>query len=191
MRADLPILNALQRIEVPPGAGDLPVPHFVDLLIRDAEDRAEGYDADAGGGRFVPGDSRYAYQVIQWLQRCGRLPPQASLLEWGSGQGVVSILASFLGLQALGVDLDPELVREAGELAVRYDSSARFVQGSYDPAIPRMKIFTAQKRDLVYVYPWPGEEQLCLRLFADTASPGAILLMCLGPEDIQVYRKEG
>ena len=29
-----------ERVKVPPEAGDLPVPRFVDCFIRDAEDRA-------------------------------------------------------------------------------------------------------------------------------------------------------
>ncbi|HAL91983.1 MAG TPA: hypothetical protein DCM68_03035 [Verrucomicrobia bacterium] len=181
----------LERLTVPPEAGDLPVPRFVDAFIRDAEDRAEEYGGRAGKGLFVPGDYRYAFQILQWLLHTKRAGKGAALLEWGSGQGMVAILAALLGYDSVGVEIDEALVRESRELAARYDTKARFEHGSYDPATPGLKVVTAKKRAVVYVYPWPGEEPFFLRLFDETAEAGAFLLMCLGPEDIRVYRKKG
>ncbi len=182
----------LERMEIPPEAGDLPVPRFVDCFIRDAEDRAEEGGERAGRGLYVPGDHRYAFQVLQWLLRTKALAPGAAFLEWGSGQGMVAILASLLGFDAMGVEIDEALVRESRELAARYGAGARFERGSYDPAGPAgAKVITAAKRAVVYVYPWPGEEAFFLGLFEATAEAGAILLMCLGPEDIRACRKKG
>lgn len=181
----------LERVAVPPETGELPVPHFVDCFIRDAEDRAEEYGGRAGMEAFVPGDCRYAYQVLQWLQRTRAAAPGVAFLEWGSGQGLVTILASLSGYDAVGVEINPELVHEARRLAARFDAPARFEHGTYDKTIPGLKVFAAHKRAVVYVYPWPGEEAFFLRLFAETAAAGAFLLMCLGPEDIRVYRKTG
>lgn len=191
MEQNLVIPDGLERVDIPPAAGDVPVPHFVDLFIRDAEDRAEEYDARIGGGSFIPSDTRYAFQVLQWLLRSGALTRGASLLEWGSGQGVLAIFASLMGLDAMGVEIDEVLVREATLLAARYDSKARFVHGSYDSATPGMKTYTAAKYQAVYVYPWPGEERYFLHLFLVTAKIGALLIMGLGPEDILVVRKTG
>ena len=182
---------ALERVGVPPEAGDLPVPRFVDCFIRDAEDRAEEYGGRAGKGLFVPGDYRGIFQILQWLLRTQAAVRGAAFLEWGSGQGMATILAALLGYEAVGVEIDEALVRESRELAARYDVPARFEPGSYDPATPGQKIFTAQRRAVVYVYPWPGEEPFFLQRFAETADPGAYLLMCLGPEDVHVYRKKG
>ena len=181
----------LEPVVVPAEAGDLPVPRFVDCFIRDAEDRAEEYGEQPGKGLFVPGDYRYAFQVLQWLLRAKAVSPGASFLEWGSGQGMIAILASLLGYDAMGVEIDEGLVRESRELARRYDVKARFEHGSYNPATKGMKVFTAEKRAAVYVYPWPSEELFFLQLFAATASVGGFLLMCLGPEDIRVFRKKG
>ena len=182
---------SLERIGVPPEAGDLPVPRFVDCFIRDAAERAEEYGERAGKGLFVPGDYRCVFQILQWLLRTQAAVRGAAFLEWGSGQGMATILAALLGYEAVGVEIDETLVRKSRELAARYDAPARFEPGSYDPATPGRKIFTAQKRAVVYVYPWPGEEPFFLQLFAETAKPGAYLLMCLGPEDVRVYRKKG
>jgi hypothetical protein len=181
----------LERVEVPPEAGDLPVPRFVDCFIRDAEERAEEFGDRAGKGLFVPGDYRYAFQILQWLLRTKAAAKGAAFLEWGSGQGMVAILGALLGYEAMGVEIDEALVKESRELAARYDATARFEHGSYDPNTEGLKVFTAKKRAVVYVYPWPGEESFFLRLFDETASRGAFLLMCLGPEDIRVYRKKG
>ncbi len=189
LEAAMPV--GLERVAVPPEAGELPVPPFVDCFIRDAEDRAEEYADRAGRGLFVPGDYRYAFQILQWLLRTKAADRGAAFLEWGSGQGMVTILAALLGYDAVGVEIDEALVRESRELAARYDVRARFERGTYDPAVPGLKAFAAKNRAAVYVYPWPGEEPFFLQRFTATADPGAFLLMCLGPEDIRVYRKKG
>ena len=191
MRRDHAIPAGLERVPVPSEAGDLPVPRFVDCFIRDAEDRAEEYGDRAGKGLFVPGDYRYAFQILQWLLRTKAAAHGAAFLEWGSGQGMVTILAALLGYDACGVEIDAGLVKESRELAARYDVRARFEHGTYDAAKPGLKVFTAQRRAAVYVYPWPGEEPFFLDLFAATAEPGAWLLMGLGPEDVRLFRKKG
>ena len=112
-------------------------------------------------------------------------------MEWGSGQGLATILAGTLGYDALGVELDETLVKESRELARRYDVCVRFEHGTYDPLVPGRKTFTAAKRAAVYAYPWPGEEPRLLQLFAATAEAGAFLLLGLGPEEIHAYRKRG
>ena len=117
MTLDACMPPGLEAVPVPAAAGDLPVPHYVDAFIRDAEDRAEELGDRAGGGRFIPGDYRYAFQVLQWLLREKALAPGAAFLEWGSGQGMVAILAALLGYDACGVEIDAGLVKESRELA--------------------------------------------------------------------------
>ena len=185
------IPSGLAPVEVPIEVGDLPVPRFVDCFIRDAEDRAEALGDRAGNGLFVPGDYRYAFQILQWLLQTQAVAAGAAFLEWGSGQGMATILASLLGYDAVGVEIDEALVQESRELADRYDTRARFEHGSYEPGKPGVKVVAAQNRAVVYVYPWPGEEPEFLRRFDATADAGAYLLTCLGPEDIRVFRKKG
>lgn len=191
MPRDFAIPSGLERVDVPPEAGDLPVPRFVDCFIRDAEDRDEEWGDRAGQGLFVPGDYRCAYQILQWLLRTKAAPPGAAFLEWGSGMGMATILAALLGYDAAGVEIDGDLVRESRARAARYGVKARFEHGSYGPAVPGLPVVAAKNRAVVYVYPWPGEEPFFLRLFAETADAGAFLLACLGPEDVRVVRKKG
>ena len=185
------IPSGLEPVAVPAEAGDLPVPRYVDCFIRDAEDRAEALGERAGNGLFVPGDYRYAFQILQWLRRSRAVPAGASFLEWGSGLGMVAILASLLGYDALGVEIDEALVKESRDLAKRYDARARFERASYEPGPPGLKVVSAARRAVVYVYPWPGEEPKFLRRFDETADAGAFLLVCLGPEDVRVLCKKG
>ena len=191
MSRDFAMPPGLERVDVPPAAGELPVPRFVDCFIRDAEDRAEEFGDRAGKGLFVPGDYRCVFQILQWLLRTRAVGQGAAFLEWGSGQGMATILAALLGYDALGVEIDEALVKESRELASRYGVRARFEHGSYDQSKPGLKEFAAKRRAVVYVYPWPGEEPSFLRRFDDAADAGAFLLMCLGPEDVRVYRKKG
>ena len=179
----------LERVPVPPATGDLPVPHYIDSFIRDAEDYAEELGETAGRGLFVPGDYRLAYQTLQWLLRTRAVAPGAAFLEWGSGLGMVAILAALLGYRAQGVERDAALVKAARELAFRYEARARFVHGSYEAGVPGLHVVGAARQAVVYGYPWPGEEGNFLQRFAATADPGAYFLMCLGPEDIRVYRQ--
>lgn len=60
MVRDLTIPKGLERVDIPPEASELPVPYFVDVFIRDAENRAEEYGDRVGSGSFIPSDTRYA-----------------------------------------------------------------------------------------------------------------------------------
>jgi len=43
--------------------------------------------------------------------------------------------------------------------------------------------------DLIFAYPWPGEEQVIFDLFADCASTGALLLTYHGLEGVRLQRR--
>jgi hypothetical protein len=44
--------------------------------------------------------------------------------------------------------------------------------------------------DLIFGYPWPGHDRFLEDLFDHFASPGALLLMYRGVEDVQLLRKK-
>ncbi len=182
----------LTPVELPVEWADDDVPHYIDILIDEATDRAmELEEMRDEGGQFVAGDYRHAYQVLAGLLRTGEVAAGANWLEWGSGQGMTTVLAAMLGLRATGVELDLDLVREGRALAERYDvPGARFVHGTYRPMGPRLPLLTAAERDVVYVYPWPGEEAFFLRLFEETAPSGALLLVATPPLSISAFRKK-
>ena len=150
-----------------------------------------GAERDAYHG-FVPADYRAAYDSLRGLR-----PRAHSLLELGSGPGIITILADLLGFDAYGIEIDPALVGAARDLAQRFDSAATFVEGSFVPAeyqddvelLDADFLITAEGTaaydelgmeigdfDIVYGYPWPGEAEWMTELVRRQAGPHTALL---------------
>ena len=150
---------------------------------------------------FVAADYERVLQALLRLQT-----PRARFLEWGSATGVVTIIADLLGFEAYGIELDSRLVDIARRLAEKYESRARFVTGSFLPSGYRWRPSTGDGRlgtigegasaygelgyalddfDLVYAYPWSGEEPMMRDLMHQYGRSGARLLLH-GDEDVLV-----
>src|SRR5690606_29165444 len=108
-----------------------------------------------------------------------------------------------------GIELDPRLVAIARELAARYDSGARFATGSFLPAGYVWRSESGDDRlgtigtgepgyaelgrslddfDLVFGYPWVGEEPVMLDIMRRCARPGARLLVPGSDRHIRIHR---
>lgn len=166
----------------------------------------ERFDADVRQKKFHPFVAADYDRVLQAL-----LPlraPGLRFVEWGSATGVITIMASMLGFDAYGIELDPSLVRIARELAARFQSPAVFAEGSFIPAGYRWRPATGDGRlgtigdgpsaypmigralddfDLVYAYPWGGEEPMMIDLMRAYGGPGARLLLH-GDDGVRIYR---
>jgi len=124
--------------------------------------------------------------------------PGLRFLELGSASGVITIMADLLGYDASGIEIDLSLVATAREMAARFDSKARFVCGSFFPAGYTFRGVDGEVRtgtmgtgpsgylelgralddfDVVFGYPWGGEEPVLLDLMKRYGSPDALLLM--------------
>jgi hypothetical protein len=155
---------------------------------------------------FVPGDYGGILQALLEF-RATEGGKGLKFLEWGSATGVVVIMADMLGFEAYGIELDAGLVSTARELAERYESRARFVAGSFLPTGYRWRPKTGDGRlgtigqgtsayaelghglddfDLVYAYPWSGEEPMMLDLMRAYGSSRARLLLH-GDHGVNVY----
>ncbi|HEY0018879.1 MAG TPA: hypothetical protein VGC13_21440 [Longimicrobium sp.] len=153
---------------------------------------------------FVPADYDHVLQTLLRLRA-----PGLRFLELGSATGVITIMADMLGYEAYGIELDGKLVDVARELARRFDSGARFAAGSFLPAGYRYRSRTGDDRigtighgasaypelrhpledfDLVYGYPWHGEEPMMLDLMRAYGGRGARLLLHGGKEGIRIFR---
>jgi SAM-dependent methyltransferase len=153
---------------------------------------------------FVPADYDHVLQTLLRLRA-----PGLRFLELGSATGVITIMADMLGYEAYGIELDGKLVDVARELAARFDSGARFAAGSFLPSGYRYRSRTGDDRigtighgasaypelrhpledfDLVYGYPWHGEEPMMLDLMRAYGGRGARLLMHGGKEGIRIFR---
>lgn len=155
-------------------------------LIWDQLERARGFEA------YVPADYPMVLQSLQELQ--GKA---LTFLEWGSGLGVVTIMASALGFEAYGIEVAPELVVHAERLAVRYGPSSVFATGSFvpndyvwDPEMGEDGLRTdfdasdgyeelgmdLQDFDVVYAYPWPDEHHVFRDIMKLHGADRALLL---------------
>lgn len=146
---------------------------------------------------FVPADYDKVEQLL--LPYCR---PGTRFLEWGSATGVITIMADLLGFeQACGIEIDAALVDFARGLAARHDSAARFVAGSFLPAGYRYRDPGGASRtgtiadgtsgylalgrpledfDVVFGYPWHGEEPVMRDVFRQFGGKHAQLLIFPG-----------
>jgi hypothetical protein len=156
----------------------------------------ERFDRDVRAAAFHPFVAA-DYAVVRAALLRLRAPGQR-FLEWGSATGVITIMADLMGFDACGIELDASLVATARELAARHGSRARFVAGSFLPAGYRWRRPDGDSRtgtigegpsgylqlgraledfDLVFGYPWAGEETLMLDVMRRYGRPDAVLLL--------------
>jgi len=203
---------------------DLDVPHAdavlspgVEALIKEADSRIDDFLESRRGPKvspFLPSNFRMVYEVLSNIQK-DNLALGDQFLEWGSGYGVITCLASLLGFDACGIEWEEELVEEAGKLASLFDIQAEFCCGNYLPSgfdyfvdsiagshqllrgstngdpvgwYPGLDA-GVEDFDVIFAYPWPKEEQLLEELFEQTAAEGALFITYHGIEDVRVRRK--
>jgi hypothetical protein len=155
---------------------------------------------------FVPADYEMMLDLLLQLREPDR---RLSFMEWGSGTGVITIIADLLGYDACGIEIDGSLVDAARELATQFGSGARFAHGSFLPAGYEFRTASGDRRlgtighapsgylalgrsldtfDLVYGYPWSGEDAMMRDLMRRYGDPGARLLLHTGSAGLIVLR---
>ena len=141
---------------------------------------------------FVAADYDVVLEALLPLQA-----PGLRFLEWGSATGVITIMADLLGFEAYGIELDTSLVGHARDLARRSGSGARFAAGSFLPSGYRWRRnregrlgtigygasgylglgIPLDDFDIVFGYPWSGEEPMMLDLMSRYGRADARLLL--------------
>ncbi|MEX2528055.1 MAG: hypothetical protein WEA09_10505 [Gemmatimonadota bacterium] len=112
-------------------------------LFEDGWEHWHRFDAEVRQREFHPfvnADYRVVLQALLPLRPFG-----GRFLEWGSGTGVITIMADLLGFDAHGIELDAQLVEVARTLAHRHGSKARFAVGSFLPTGYRWKPRTGRR----------------------------------------------
>jgi predicted O-methyltransferase YrrM len=188
-----------------------PIPADVAAIIADAKERIDELEdkSRAAMPAFVPSDFELTYRALAAIQSAN-LATGHRFLEWGSGIGVVACLATQLGFDAIGIEIELRLVEIADELAAAHHLDAEFICGSFVPHGTEVTVGTADDFawlsttgtvaydeldlepndfDLIFAYPWPGEEQIIFDLFASHAATGALLLTYHGIEGVRLQRK--
>ena len=205
---------SLKEIPVPEEAelASIEIPEKVERLIVETDKRIAAFierTSDSPMIAFVPSDFRATYRALAWLH-AERLAPGRSFCEWGSGFGGVAMLAALVGFHCSGIEVEPTLVEESIALAADFDVPVEFVCGSFVPegsedgdealqefawldfsAAPAYEElgYDADDFDVIFAYPWPGEQQVVFDLFDEHAANGALLLTYHGTEGLRLHRR--
>jgi len=209
---------SLEDVKIRPIETALPLD--VEAFIEEASRRIDLYLARQTKlrvPRFVASDAREAYRALRAVSE-DRLALGCTFCEWGSGFGVITSLASMLGFDACGIEIEESLVENARQLAADFHLESRFVCGSYIPEeydystdgvgntvalsestpLPSelargVRVFDCdneiEEYDVIYVFPWPGEAELVEELFDSRAAAGALLVTYDQQDGVIVQRR--
>ena len=155
-------------------------------------------------GGFVSADYVEVYQALLELK-----DQVTTVLEWGSGLGVVAIMASRLGFESYGIEVEPGLVQHAEQLAEQYGPDTQFAAGSFIPDDYQWNIelpgtctrsetdsraayheldMQLHDFDLVYAYPWPDEHGLYLDILRNHSGENTLFLSYDAREGVSLTR---
>lgn len=175
-------------------------------LLDDAAARWRAFEAQRQG--------YHTYVHADWaaiVAPLRRLKPLAgTFLECGSGLGVITILADLLGYDAYGIELDPWLYAQGCELARTHGSAATLAAGSFVPEAARDDLehdsgefltvregepayaelgMDLRDFDVVYAFPWPGEEQRFLDLVRRHGRKDTFLVLYGAADGYQIFQR--
>ncbi len=143
--------------------------------------------------RVIPADQRLAIDMLKDQRNRAN-----TFLELGSATGVITVLADIIGFEAVGIEIEPALITTAEDLAEEVSSGARFVEGSFVPPDYRDEVGLLESDymtptegadaygelgmeiadfDLVYAYPWPGEEDWLIEMVRRFGGPRTSLMI--------------
>ena len=166
--------------------------------------------------RYVPSDAALFYTSLTFLQNEG-LVSGNRFCEWGSGFGIACGVASLCGMEAVGIELEQELVSRSRELLAECQLPVEILNLSYFPegfdeseghggkdlivpydasanspyvGSPQYEGLDPEDVDVFFVYPYPDQEEMMQDLFGAIATPGALLLMYLGDGEMAAFAHE-
>lgn len=201
---------ALVSVDVTPTAGRLPAQ--VAKFVRAADRRIDAFGANRVKrplDSFMPSELEGAWRMLDAIGR-GNLVRGRAFCEWGCGFAAVAGVAALAGFDACGIEIERDLVAEARRLMADFALPVLIAQGSFVPpdagalaecdneltwladggpdghAVLRRD---PDAFDLVFAYPWPGDEEVIRRLFDHFAAPEALLLTFHGEEGYRIERK--
>lgn len=192
------------------------LPEEIRAFLCEADMRVSRYQENNAfrSNGFVPCDFVTVYHALRAIVDAS-LVSGNTFCEWGSGFGVVTGLAGMLDFDACGIEIDRDLVEAARELIEDFHLPVEIVAGSFVPPGDEMYAEEASADhfgasffletnadsayeelglgpddfDLVFAYPWPGEEETINMLFERNAASGALLLTYGGIESIRLQRR--
>jgi hypothetical protein len=189
-----------------------PAPPEVARFIADAQSQSDAFIESHLAEpihAFIPCDPLIVYKALRHVADA-HLAAGPLFCEWGSGAGVVTCLAAMVGFSASGIEFEADLVDLSVRLARQHHVKADFYRGNLVP-YGGQKIAAEVDEfewlavggpdpyeqmgmeiddfDVVFAYPWPGEERVIKRLFERFASGGALLMTYNEIEGVRIFRK--
>lgn len=195
------------------------IPAGVATMLAEAEQRCDAFfDAglDRRYPRYLPSNPEKVFSAISTLKESGELRGNL-FCEWGSGFGIATCMASMIGFEAYGIEIEDGLVELSTQLAHDLNIPAEYLCTSYLPegyeeceGIGGKDLLSPQATtsggatidnnptydgldpdevDLFFVYPWPGQEEFMMDLFDEIATEGAILLIYQADGETNAYRQ--
>lgn len=168
--------------------------------------------------RYLPSHTTQVYSALVTLTK-EELPEGGIFCEWGAGYGIVAGLASMMGYEAHGIEIEEIMVERAESLAKHAGLDVQFHCGSIEPegyefyhgvgghelVEPEQQMLGGDPADmhptypgidhpiedidLFFIYPWPGQQEMIHEFFDAVAGEGALLLCYYGESDLVAYRK--
>ena len=156
----------LQPIEIEPAPG--PIDQRAADWIVEARSAAKKIDCFD----YIPSSAELLHAFLSVI-------PGKRYCEWGSGIGIGVGIATMLGFEATGIEINPELAQRSTELLKQNDLAAEIVCGSYHELLIRT--------DVVFVYCWPGQANAVRERFLSSMPAGTWLLMADGAERFSAF----
>ena len=194
------------------------IPDKVITMLAEAEQRCDAFfeaGLDRRYPRYLPSNPEKVFAAIATLKESGLLRGKV-FCEWGSGFGIATCMASLIGFEAYGIEIEDGLVKLSTELARDLSIPAEYLCTSYLPegyeecegiggkdllppqattsggaiidTTPLYDGLDPGEVDLFFVYPWPGQEEFMMDLFDEIASEDAILLIYQADGETTVHR---
>ena len=202
---------ALQEIDIPDSIRQDSQNPAAEALIDQANGAIEAFmlrDQEVIEN-FVTCDFALADHALQWILE-NHLSTGQRFCELGSGFGVVTLLASLAGMEAIGIEIEQVLVDECIDLSERLAIEAEFYCGSFIPRnslegiefdrdiknvsteegdVYREVGLSMSDFDLFFAFPWPGEHVFFEQVFDEWAAVGSLLLTYRGRDGMHLIRK--
>lgn len=196
--------NSTEKTNLPLDAADQQLLNEFRELWKKADVIWDKHQDNPAFESYVSADYEEVFQALLDLRGEG-----IRFVEWGSGLGVVTIMADRMGFEAWGIEAKDLLIGFAEQLAEELGSEADFAHGSFipndfewNPAAGDEAVRTMidlpdgydelgmelRDFDLIYSYPWPTEHDLYHNVMREFANVDAILLTYDAREGIGIVR---
>ncbi len=171
-------------------------PHGVPDELQDLQRRLERLEAADATRRFQPwfGNARFEEQfrgstaelAERYLDLAQRFVGFAPVVDLGCGRGEFLQLLRDAGVEATGVEIDPQLVRLGTEkgILVDQDDAVRWLAAATDGSLGGITLIQ------VIEHLTPQERSEVVRLAAEKLRPGGkVLIETLNPQSLYIYAR--